>query len=97
MAFFNLTQMGSQNPIKRITPSKEEGSIAAENPSKAAPAKNDGHERELPSLRSLQYNYGTYETSYQGSHKKFDEMRTKHQRNVDGILYIDWLLSFITN
>ena len=93
MAFFNLTHLGSQNPVKRIPLLKEAGSdnasVESSSRKKVHEAASlikhdDGRHEKLSSLTSLQYNNGMYNTSYQGSHKIYEELRTKHSRNLEG-------------
>ena len=100
MAFFNLTRLGPQNPIQtkeastlepleRINDQDKQPSLPNEatNSKKHLTEHSDQYydATNLPALTSMLYNGKTQEPKpHQGSHTKFSEMRTKHQRSSKG-------------
>uniref|UniRef100_A0A1X7TCZ6 Uncharacterized protein n=1 Tax=Amphimedon queenslandica TaxID=400682 RepID=A0A1X7TCZ6_AMPQE len=92
MSFFNVTQLGPQNPIKVLKTANENATGTKEEtpPSTNRATPPHQHARpedtfQIPSLNSM-YNPNASSLPYKGSHKLFSEKRMKHQRHPKGKL-----------
>ncbi|XP_019854654.1 PREDICTED: uncharacterized protein LOC109583659 [Amphimedon queenslandica] len=90
MSFFNVTQLGPQNPIKVLKTANENATGTKEEtpPSTNRATPPHQHARpedtfQIPSLNSM-YNPNASSLPYKGSHKLFSEKRMKHQRHPKG-------------
>lgn len=82
MSFFNLTQLGPQNPIKTI---KEESNKRIETSRQEEQVEHKDIDYGLPTLRAQLYSDRSSLPPYKGSHELFTTMRTKHQRHHNGM------------
>ena len=88
MAFFNLTQLGPQNPFHSHCSTGNSEKVTSNGEStKSGSMSCVGSDipQPLPSLTSQMYGNHNISSSHAGSHTKFSEMRIKHQRNNDGM------------
>ena len=85
MAFFNLTQLGPQNPFHSHCSTDKSQKVTSNGEStKSESCVGSDIPQPLPSLMSQVYGNHNISSSHDGSHTKFSEMRIKHQRNNDG-------------
>lgn len=93
MSFFNITQLGPQNPVKVVKGDNGGDKKAPEASSEVrTPPIADTHQHarqedtlKIPNLRSMTYNPdASSQLPYKGSHKLFSEKRMKHQRHHKG-------------
>ena len=93
MSFFNITQLGPQNPVKVVKGDNGGDKKAPEASSEVrTPPIADTHQHarqedtlKIPNLRSMTYNPdASSQLPYKGSHKLFSEKRMKHQRHHEG-------------
>ena len=100
MAFFNLTQLGPQNPFHSASSVQKQSSSekTEESLHRLPQTVGSSFTQPLPSLTSQLYGKSDKTNqAHKGSHTKFAEMRIKHQRNDKGmenkniyVLHIKW-------